>query len=405
MIKKLILKTNRGRTTGLRMARAVFLMLVFPVLAGGLTGCAQINAAAIQLGLAKSPYYHLGDTTWDHGGIEEYYFNQIPSEENEIYRELYERLKNGEDEATLYAHVPTEQFWDAYYAVLADHPEFFWVGSNIEVSEAALTGEVVSYRISVTVPAEEREAMRLSLENAADQCIGGIPADATDYQKIKYVYEYLINTTDYVPGSESDQNVQSALLYHQSVCAGYSRAFQYILHRMGLFCTYITGRTSEGGDHAWNVVRIDGAYYNVDVTWGDPVFTGDSQGIARSSMNYNYLCVPDAELAGTHTADISVPLPACTDESYNYYRLNGMYYEVFDYDRIHQALMDSVYAQSSSISMKFAWREDYDTAVYELFSNGLISDAARYLMDVNGTSTWNYSYHTEDAFLLITIYW
>ena len=91
------------------MARAVFLMLVFPVLAGGLTGCAQINAAAIQLGLAKSPYYHLGDTTWDHGGIEEYYFNQIPSEENEIYRELYERLKNGEDEATLYAHVPTEQ--------------------------------------------------------------------------------------------------------------------------------------------------------------------------------------------------------------------------------------------------------------------------------------------------------
>ena len=122
-------------------------------------------------------------------------------------------------------------------------------------------------------------------------------------------------------------------------------------------------------------------------------------------MYYNYLCVPDAELAGTHTADSSVPLPACTDESYNYYRLNGMYYEVFDYDRIHQALMDSVYAQSSSISMKFAWREDYDTAVYELFSNGLISDAARYLMDVNGTSTWNYSYHTEDAFLLITIYW
>ena len=67
--------------------------------------------------------------------------------------------------------------------------------------------------------------------------------------------------------------------------------------------------------------------------------------------------------------------------------------------------MDSVYAMDSSVSMKFARREDYDTAVYELFSNGLISDAARYLMDVNGTSSWNYNYHTEDEFLLITIYW
>jgi len=370
----------------------------------GLTGCAQINASAIQLGLAKSPYYQQGDTWWDHGGIEEYYFNQIPSEENEIYRELYERLKNSEEEGTLYAQVPTDQFWDAYYAVLADHPEFFWIGSNIEVSESALTGKVVSYRLSTTVSADEREHMRGQIEAAADACIAGISAGSSDYQKIKYVYEYLINTTDYVPGSMYDQNLQSALLYHQSVCAGYSRAFQYILHRMGLFCTYVTGKTSEGGDHAWNIVRMDGQYYNVDVTWGDPVFVGDSQGSAYSAMNYNYLCATDAELARTHTTDVTVPLPACTDDSYNYYRLQGMYYETFDYERIHQALMDCVYAGDPYISLKFAHDEDYERAVYELFSNGLISDAAGYLMQINQTSSWNYTYHTEDAFCLITIY-
>lgn len=386
----------------MRGAALPALLLVSPCL---LSGCAQIHASAIQVGLAKSPYYQLGDTWWDHGGIEEYYFNGIPSEENEIYRELYERLKNGEDSATLYAQVPTEAFWDAYYAVLADHPEFFWIGSNIEVSEATLSGKVVSYRVSVTVPPEEREQMQRELEATADAIIASIPEGASDYEKIKYVYEYIINTTDYATDSPYDQNIQSALLYHRSVCAGYARAFQYILHRMGLFCTYITGQATEGGDHAWNIVRMGDQYYNVDVTWGDPVFLGDTRGDALHEMNYNYLCCTDMELSATHVPEISVPLPSCTDDSYNYYRLNGMYYDSFDYDRIYQALMDSVYAQQSSVTFKFARREDYDTAIYELFSNGMISDAAGYLMSLYGTTSWNYSYHTEDDFQLITIYW
>ena len=395
------------------LGRALWSMVPVIAAAGAallLGGCAQIGEAAVQLGLAKSPYYQLGDTWWDHGGIEEYYFNQIPSEENEIYRELYERLKNNEDEAALYAHVPTEQFWDAYYAVLADHPEFFWIGSDIQVSESAMTGSVVSYRISVTVPPEDRERMRAEIEAAADRCIAGIPEQAGEYEKIRYVYEYIINTTDYVPGSACDQNIQSALLYQASVCAGYSRAFQYILHRMGLFCTYVTGYTGSGGDHAWNIVRMGDRYYNVDVTWGDPVFTGSAPGGTgadgqSAAMNYNYLCCTDAELASTHVADVSVPLPVCDDDSCNYYRMHGMYYDVFDYERIHQALMDSVYALEPYTCLKFARREDYDTAVYEIFSNGLISDAAGYLMDVYGTSSWNYSYNTEDDFFLITIYW
>ena len=108
-------------------------LLLTAVLAGlsvCAAGCGTLEAAAVKAGVAESPYYQLGDTWWDHGDIEEYYFNQIPSELNEIYRELYDRIKNYEDSAQLYASVSEDQFWTAYYAVLADHPEFFWVGSS-----------------------------------------------------------------------------------------------------------------------------------------------------------------------------------------------------------------------------------------------------------------------------------
>ena len=232
----------------------------------------MLEAAAVKTGMGESPYYQLGDTWWDHGDIEEYYFNQIPSELNEIYRELYERLKNYEDSADLYASVSAKDFWTAYYSVLADHPEFFWVGTSAQIKESALTRKVVGYEISTTVEKKNRDHLRASLEAAADECIAGISSEASDYEKIKYVYEYLINTTDYDAGSPNNQNIQSALLGHNSVCAGYSKAFQYILHRMGMFCTYVTGKTTDGSDHGWNMVRIDGVYYHVDVTWGDPVF-------------------------------------------------------------------------------------------------------------------------------------
>lgn len=370
------------------------------------SGCGLADQAAVKAGLAESPYYQLGDTWWEHGDIEEYYFNQIPSEMNEIYRELYERIKNYEDSADLYASVDADTFWDAYYAVLADHPEFFWVGSSVQVKESLFTRKIIGYQITATVDKENRDALRTQLETAADECIHQIPSDASDYEKIKFVYEYLINTTEYNSSSPNNQNIQSALLGHSSVCAGYSKAFQYILHRMGMFCTYITGKTNDGGDHGWNIVRIDGEYYHVDVTWGDPVFLNQYEETENSyGINYNYLCCTDSEIYRTHIPNVSVPLPQCENDSYDYYKWNGMYYGTFDYDTIYQALMNSVWADQSSIVMKFGSQEAYESAKYELFQNNMLSDAGQYLMQVYGTSTWNYRYHTDDDMYLITVFW
>lgn len=368
-------------------------------------GCGMLEAAAVKTGMGESPYYQLGDTWWEHGNIEEYYFNQIPSELNEIYRELYERLKNYEDSADLYASVSAEDFWTAYHSVLADHPEFFWVGTSAQIKESALTRKVMGYEISTTVEKKNRDHLRASLEAAADECIAGISPEASDYEKIKYVYEYLINTTDYDAESPNNQNIQSALLGHNSVCAGYSKAFQYILHRMGMFCTYITGKTTDGSDHGWNMVRIDGIYYHVDVTWGDPVFVNAEAEETSSVMNYNYLCCTDEEIYKTHIPDVDVPLPSCTDDSYNYYKRNNLYYEGFDYNSIYNALMNSVWADQPYIVMKFGSREAYDTARYELFENGMLNDAGQYLMEVYGASSWNYRYQTDDDFYLITVFW
>lgn len=370
-----------------------------------LTGCGA-RQMAVSAGLGQSPYYHLGDTQWDHGGIEEYFFDHLDSSYNEIYRELYSRLSQGEDQGDLYAQVDAEDFWKAYFAVLADHPELFWIGASAQAQTSSLTGKVVSYKIESTVDPAQRADVSARLEAAADACIAQTDQTWSDYGRIKSVYEYLIRTVDYDVDAPDSQCVQSALLNGRSVCAGYAKAFQYILHRMGYFCTYVTGTIRGGGDHAWNIVRIDDRYYHVDVTWGDPVFADTQEsGTGISVTNYNYLCCTDDEILSTHQPDQSIPLPACTDDSYNFYRINGMYYETYDYNTVYNALMDSVWNGRSSIVMKFGSDGAYQTAKYELFTNKIYRDAAQYLMEQNGVNSWNTRYSCDDAFHVITIQW
>ena len=357
-----------------------------------LTGCGLAERAVY--GFSGEGVEHWENVATENGitsKAEEYYYNNLPEGLHEIYREMYVHIMMNEDSGDIMSKVNADDFWKAYYAVLADHPEIFWVGSSAQIKESGLTKEVVSYSFETTVPTEARASMKENLEAAADGCIMQISADATDYQKIKYVYEYLIDTVEYSSGSADSQNIQSALLYRASVCAGYSKAFQYILNRMGLFCTYVTGTIKDGGDHGWNMVRIGGNYYYVDVTWGDPVFANRMDHIdSGQTKNYNYLCCTEYDLFKTHVPSDAIPLPSCTSDDYNYYKLNGFYYEYYDYNTIYNALMQSVWNGNSNIVLKFGSQEAYDSARYELFEGSLLDDPGAYLMQINGVTSWNY---------------
>ena len=86
------------------------------------------------------------------------------------------------------------------------------------------------------------------------------------------MYDPVVDEVDYDESAPDNQNIYSIFVNRQSVCAGYSKATQYLLEQLGVFRTYVTGKTTEGGNHAWNLVKCNGDYYYVDTTWGDPVF-------------------------------------------------------------------------------------------------------------------------------------
>lgn len=103
----------------------------------------------------------------------------------------------------------------------------------------------------------------------------------SEEQKVKAIHDYLIyhanyaNNGDYSNAAKWAYGAEGVLLHGEGVCQSYAIAFYMMATSAGLDCRYVTGHvTTTGGGHAWNRVRVDGAWYYIDCTWDDPVGGG-----------------------------------------------------------------------------------------------------------------------------------
>lgn len=80
------------------------------------------------------------------------------------------------------------------------------------------------------------------------------------------VHDYLVSHFQY-DESLTRYTGYDLLVNGSAVCEGYSRAYMDILNRAGIEAWYIP---SDEMNHGWNLVRLDGEWYHVDVTWDDP---------------------------------------------------------------------------------------------------------------------------------------
>lgn len=154
---------------------------------------------------------------------------------------------------------------------------------------------ICSNRAQLSLWGRRKEQRNQEIESARTSCLSGISDLSDEYEKIKYIYTYLIDNVDYDLDAPDNQNIYSALVGKRSVCAGYAKSCQYLLQQLGIYCIYVTGQTTDpnGGvaDHAWNIVQCNGQYYYVDTTWGDPIFLGEDNGYQIPNLiAYDYLC-------------------------------------------------------------------------------------------------------------------
>lgn len=190
-----------------------------------------------------------------------------------------------------------------FEAVYNDHPELFWLetGYNCKYSRS---GKCVEISLQFSVTAEELSEFRSTFNTQVDRILSQAWNLADDYEKEKYIHNKLLEMTEYKSGAPMSQSAYSALVNGKTVCAGYSRAFQYLMQQLGIPCYYCTGYSGE--NHAWNIICLYGEYYNVDLTWDD-----------TEPATYLYFNKTDQDYASTHVRrGLAQKLPACGGIAY-----------------------------------------------------------------------------------------
>lgn len=313
---------------------------------------------------------------FEEAGDDYYAYHTLSEEEQIWYRDINEILGNMKDRQELSpecfeAGMGEDDIDSVFQCVLNDHPEYFYVEGYTYTKYTRLN-RLVKLEFSGTYSMDPEEARKRQgeIRQAAAEILEEAPMDGSDYDKVKYVYDTLIRSTEYRLGAPDDQNIYSVFVNGVSVCQGYAKATQYLLNRLGVPCTMVTGRVDTGEGHAWNLVSVDGAYYYLDTTWGDASYRADGEvSFAMPQINYDYLCVTSEQLFKTHTLDPGEEMPLCESLAANYYVKEGTYFTGCDTGQLEDVFARMAESGKKEISIKCS-----DQTVYEEIRQKLIDD-------------------------------
>lgn len=337
-------------------------------------------------------------------GHQEYYFKQLTEEEQRVYRELLKGIRAREKE--FYLTISDDDSIDrSYHAVLKDHPEIFWVHNREKIYKTTYSdSDYCVFTPGYTYTDSEIDEIQTAMEQSFQEVRALIPEDAGDYEKVRIVYTYVIDHTQYQTG-EDDQSIAGVFWKKSAVCAGYAGAVQYLLERLDIPCIYVDGSikgSTEG--HAWDIVKIGQEYYYVDATNGDqPDFlNGDAAQLEEhKTIIYDYLCPFPEEYEKTYTPSEELTVPACTAKDLDFYVLNQGYFEDYSWQDIYDYCKMRMDNGAAVVRFKFGSQEAFSEACQELLDDGVVQNVAQYYMKLHGLGQVEYHYGVMDNFYTI----
>jgi len=154
--------------------------------------------------------------------------------------------------------------------------------------------------------AQRRQELNDRLPKMMEEVNALLPEKPTQFEMVHVAHDYLIANTFYDKVQISsnvdmtyDYDIYGVFCKHKSACAGYSLALKYILNQWHIDCLMVT---SSNQNHGWNIVKLDGKWYHVDVSSDDPFYDMLGQ------VSHKYLCISTETLVSYNSgrADFKV---------------------------------------------------------------------------------------------------
>lgn len=234
------------------------------------------------------------------------YYSMLDENEKDLYKQIYANADNLKKTFVPKQNITKNELEETIIAVYNDSPELFWIDTSYSY-KYLISGKIAQVTLNYNSTADDIESSKYLFNQATNKIINEANNYNNNYDKEKFVHDYILEKNIYDINNKLNQSAYSALVNGKTVCAGYSRAFQYIMNKLNITTYYVTGK-SQRESHAWNIVKLGNGYYNIDLTWDD-----------GKIITYNYFNKTDYEFSKTHErSEKSINLPSCNATTYKY---------------------------------------------------------------------------------------
>ena len=280
------------------------------------------------------------------GMVTPYASARLDKDQLESYNELVESIGNCQDSIPM-MHDAT--IYNVFLNIASIEQLSFGHVADRKSGDYDLETGRFSIDFTYRLTPQEMSNMNRAAEAVADSIVSELPDNATTYDKLKYFHDYLVinctSSTDY----EYANTVYGALVKGQALCEGYAKAFSYLCNKAGIENMIVTGYTNEA--HMWNMVKVNGNWYHVDVTWDKP--SGMLAEMYPDMVMYQYFMVTDSVIENDHSIwSVSYAPPKALSTNENYFVKEGLYIDSKDdIDTVMNNAFDKAVSQQKNIAM------------------------------------------------------
>lgn len=244
--------------------------------------------------------------------MEPYYYSQM----NKQQQRIYQLIKNGVESFSQSFDVPRidgTELSDIFHKLRLDCPEIFYA-STFRYSfydDSTLLKVKPVYLFEKNKIKEHQLAMKTRVEKLAR-----VVKEKSDWEKEQYIHDFICENVTYDKlKKQYSHEIIGPLGQGVGVCEGIAKAVKILCDQLAIPCIVVISENNPEKNikyrHAWNVVRIDGAWYHLDATFDNT--------LGKKEVRYDYFNLGDKSMFKDHEPLI-YKAPVCREDNRFYYK-------------------------------------------------------------------------------------
>lgn len=319
------------------------------------------------------------DTSSIYDFDKKYFVNKLNDRLLKEFIQMYNTVSTFQKYMNFSTNISNDELDILMYLLNYDCPELIQIGGDYypEYTNSECT-EVSAVTFSYIMNKDEYNKYYSRLNTFFDNLKNKLK-NKSDFEKEKYVYDCLFNNCVYNETDNLSGSVCGAILNNKGRCEALSKSMVWCMRQLDVECMAVLGKPkwevqSVYSNHSWNIIKIDGNYYHLDLTL-DNIKTDISE---SNSAFYGFFNVDDNFIYESHELNYlykNLGVPICNSNKQNYHIINKLY--ITDNGNMETQLENIISEHFNNyidiISIKFQNTTDY---------NSFIENKEEYISDV-----------------------